>query len=388
MPPLKFIIEAALFAADKPLNLDHLVELFSESERPERSLIRAALRELTEDYSERGITLMQVASGYRFQTQENLNPWLKRLQPERSARYSRALLETLAIIAYRQPITRSEIEKIRGISVSTDLIKRLLDYNWIRILAHRDSPGRPALYGTTRAFLDYFNLKNLSDLPTLTELQEMTLPSLDSEYENSEQDAQMLESQDNQDNSKAADDETFESQDNQDNSKAGDEGMESKKNEGEAIAQASNIDDTRSDASTSQMINVAVERLENAAEENTRTDEDLETGEKKHSDVAQSTETPTEPIETNTKTIEASEPEDREINSEDSPLTQMNVIVEQVDSEQNAQINAARAESTETAHDNIPHANVLNSKNENESQTKDEKVDEQQMILFQAPKSK
>jgi len=170
---IKSIIEAALFTAGKPLMIDHFLDLFAEAERPERSLLRATLRELSEDYAERGIELVEVASGYRFQTKQNLTPWLKRLQPERTPRYSRALLETIAIIAYRQPITRSEIETIRGISVSTDLIKRLQDYNWIRVLAHRETPGRPALYGTTRGFLNYFNLKNLNDLPPLIELKEM-----------------------------------------------------------------------------------------------------------------------------------------------------------------------------------------------------------------------
>jgi len=172
MTSLKSIIEAALFTAGKPLMIDHFLDLFPEGERPERSLLRATLRELSEDYADRGIELVEVASGYRFQTKQNLTPWLKRLQPERTPRYSRALLETIAIIAYRQPITRSEIETIRGISVSTDLIKRLQDYNWIRVLAHRETPGRPALYGTTRGFLNYFNLKNLNDLPPLIELKD------------------------------------------------------------------------------------------------------------------------------------------------------------------------------------------------------------------------
>ncbi len=180
---IKSIIEAALFAAGKPLSIDHFLDLFTEAEQPERSVLRAKLRELREDYAERGIELVQIASGYRFQTKQNLTPWLKRLQPERSPRYSRALLETIAIIAYRQPITRSEIETIRGISVSTDIVKRLQDYNWIRILAHRDTPGRPALYGTTRAFLDYFNIKNLNELPPLVELQEMVFDSEKSEIE-------------------------------------------------------------------------------------------------------------------------------------------------------------------------------------------------------------
>ncbi len=168
--PLKSIIEAALFAAGKPLTIDHFLALFAENSQPERSEIRTILRELRQEYAERGIELVEVASGYRFQTKPHLTPWLKGLQTERSPRYSRALLETLAIIAYRQPITRSEIEKIRGISVSTDIIKKLHDYKWIRVLAHRDTPGKPALYGTTREFLNYFNLKHLNELPPLTEL--------------------------------------------------------------------------------------------------------------------------------------------------------------------------------------------------------------------------
>ncbi len=171
MPELKSIIEAALFAAGKPLDVDHLVELFTEdSVPPERKAIRDALKELMKDYTGRGIELVQIASGYRFQTRADLTPWLKHLQPEKAARYSRVLLETMAIIAYRQPITRSEIESIRGISVSTDIIRRLQEYNWIRVLAHRNTPGRPALYGTTRGFLNHFNLKNLNDLPALSEL--------------------------------------------------------------------------------------------------------------------------------------------------------------------------------------------------------------------------
>ncbi len=183
--PLKPIIEAALFVAGKPLSIDNIIEFFPETEQPERSIIRAILKELREDYAERGVELVQVASGYRFQTKPYLTPWLKRLQPERSPRYSRALLETMAIIAYRQPITRSEIEKIRGISVSTELMKRLQDYNWIRVLAHKDSPGKPALYGTTREFLNYFNLTALNELPPLAELANLIeLQTADLESEN------------------------------------------------------------------------------------------------------------------------------------------------------------------------------------------------------------
>jgi len=190
MPELKAIIEAALFAAGKPLDVDHLVELFTEDAvPPERKAIRDALKELMKDYTGRGIELVQIASGYRFQTRADLTPWLKHLQPERAARYSRVLLETMAIIAYRQPITRSEIESIRGISVSTDIIRRLQEYNWIRVLAHRNTPGRPALYGTTRGFLNHFNLKNLNDLPALSELIiEGSVPKVESLSEQIEDD--------------------------------------------------------------------------------------------------------------------------------------------------------------------------------------------------------
>ncbi|MEK8020631.1 MAG: SMC-Scp complex subunit ScpB, partial [Candidatus Parabeggiatoa sp.] len=278
MPPLKLIIEAALFAADRPLTLDHLVDLFTGPEQPERSLIRAALRELREDYSERGIELMQIASGYRFQTQQSMIPWLKRLQPERAPRYSRALLETIAIIAYRQPITRSDIEKIRGISVSTDLIKRLLDYNWIRILAHRDSPGRPALYGTTRSFLDYFNLKNLSDLPTLIELQEMALPTDIFESEGPEEDEETLETKDNEDSDTEA--------------------LESKEKPIQVITEG--VETTSNDTPPSEAppINVDVEKLENEMEEKedktdtTEEEIETETTEIKHTADAKELETP------------------------------------------------------------------------------------------------
>jgi len=170
---LKSIIEAALFAAEHPLTIDNLLALFPPAEQPERATIRQLLEELQNDYAQRGIELVQIAKAYRFQTKLHLAPWVKRLWNERTLRYTRALLETLAIIAYRQPITRTEIENIRGISVSTDILKKLQDYNWIRVLAHRDTPGHPALYGTTREFLQHFNLQSLNDLPTLLELREM-----------------------------------------------------------------------------------------------------------------------------------------------------------------------------------------------------------------------
>lgn len=170
---LKNIIEAALLAAAKPLNLDQLLMLFTEQPQPERAAVRQALEALRADYAERGIELREVAGGYRIQVRQELAPWISRLWEERPTRYSRALLETLALIAYRQPITRGEIENVRGVAVSTNIVKTLLDRNWVRIVGHRDVPGRPAMFGTTREFLDYFGLKSLDELPTLAELRDI-----------------------------------------------------------------------------------------------------------------------------------------------------------------------------------------------------------------------
>lgn len=173
---LKNIIEAALLAANRPLTLDHLMMLFEhDPQPPARRDLRQLLKVLQSDCAERGVELVEVASGWRYQVRENLTPWIKHLWKQRAPRHSRALLETLSIIAYRQPITRSEIERIRGVSVSSNIVRSLLDYQWVRILAYKESPGRPALYGTTRQFLDYFQLKSLSDLPPLNELKTMQL---------------------------------------------------------------------------------------------------------------------------------------------------------------------------------------------------------------------
>jgi segregation and condensation protein B len=176
---LKAIIEAALFAAEQPLTIDHLLILFPEEERPPRNAIRSALKELVQEYAQRGIELKEIASGWRFQVRAEFAPWISRLWQKRPIRYSRALMETLALIAYRQPITRAEIEAIRGVSVNTQILRTLQDYEWIRVLAHKETSGRPALYGTTRTFLDHFNLKSLNELPSLAQLQEM--PNLSSE---------------------------------------------------------------------------------------------------------------------------------------------------------------------------------------------------------------
>ena len=173
LPPLKMILEAALLAAAEPLSVERLLALFEEGQRPAREAVRAALQELAHDYEGRGVELVEVASGFRVQVRQAFATWVSRLWEERAARYSRALLETLALIAYRQPITRGEIEEVRGVSVSSTLIKTLLERGWIKVLGHREVPGRPALYGTTRAFLDYFNLKSLGELPPLAALRDL-----------------------------------------------------------------------------------------------------------------------------------------------------------------------------------------------------------------------
>ena len=172
-PPLKNIIEGALLAAGGPLTLDSLLGLFgTEEATPTREALQVALATLEEDYRDRGIELAQVAGGYRIQVRKECAPWIARLWDEKPPRYSRALLETLALIAYRQPITRGEIEEIRGVAVSTNIVKTLLEREWVRVVGHRDVPGRPSLYATTRKFLDYFGLKSLNELPTLAELRE------------------------------------------------------------------------------------------------------------------------------------------------------------------------------------------------------------------------
>lgn len=171
-PSLKQIAEAALIAFGGPLTLDRMLELFPEEERPERTQLLDAIRELETDYRTRGIELVEVAGGFRIQVRASVAPWVARLWDEKAPRYSRALLETLSLIAYRQPITRGEIEDIRGVAVSTNIIKTLTEREWVRVVGHRDVPGRPALYATTRKFLDYFGLRSLNDLPPLAAIRD------------------------------------------------------------------------------------------------------------------------------------------------------------------------------------------------------------------------
>jgi segregation and condensation protein B len=167
------VVEAALLAAGKSLQVAELTQLFDEGAQPTSEQIRAALETLTNEYANRGIEIKETAAGFRIQVRRELANEISRLWPERPARYSRALLETLALIAYRQPITRAEIEAVRGVAVNPNIVKTIIERNWVRVVGHRDVPGRPELLGTTREFLDYFGLRNLDDLPPLAQLKAM-----------------------------------------------------------------------------------------------------------------------------------------------------------------------------------------------------------------------
>jgi segregation and condensation protein B len=193
---LKNIIEAAMFAVAHPMSVDQLLKLFDDDDRPSANTIKAVITQLQNDCEGRGIELKEIASGYRYQVRQNFSEWLSRLWEERPAKYSRAALETLALIAYRQPVTRAEIEDVRGVGVSSSIIKTMIEREWIRVVGHRDVPGRPALYATTKQFLDYFNMKSLEELPTLAEIKdledinpELNLPNPDDEREVSTDDS-------------------------------------------------------------------------------------------------------------------------------------------------------------------------------------------------------
>lgn len=187
---IKYFIESALLAAGRPLNIDQLQNLFDDASMPEKSQLRQAISSLLDDYAERGMTITEVASGFRLQLKIEMADRLQKLWEERPPRYSRALFETLALIAYRQPMTRGEIEEIRGVAVSTNIVRSLLEREWIRVVGHRDVPGRPAMFGTTKLFLDYFGLKKLDDLPPLADLSDweslrvqLNLPAVDEDEE-------------------------------------------------------------------------------------------------------------------------------------------------------------------------------------------------------------
>jgi len=183
---IKYFTESALLAAGRPLSIDQLQKLFDVDAMPEKSQIRQAISSLQDDYEERGIKVAEVASGFRMQIEGDMVERLQKLWEERPPRYSKALFETLSLIAYRQPMTRGEIEEIRGVAVSTNIVRSLLEREWIRVVGHRDVPGRPAMFGTTKEFLDYFGLKKLEDLPPLADLTDweslrvqLNLPAVD-----------------------------------------------------------------------------------------------------------------------------------------------------------------------------------------------------------------
>jgi segregation and condensation protein B len=169
---IKYFVESALLAAGRPLNIDQIKGLFDEDSAPEKSELRQAIVDLNEEYADRGVEIREVASGFRMQVKAGMAERLHRLWEEKPPRYSRALFETLALIAYRQPMTRGEIEEVRGVSVSSNIVRSLLEREWVRVVGHRDVPGRPALFGTTKLFLDYFGLKKLEDLPPLADLSD------------------------------------------------------------------------------------------------------------------------------------------------------------------------------------------------------------------------
>ena len=170
---IRNVVECALLAAGEPVSTDRLLMLFDDGDGVDRAVLRDTLARLEAEYEDRGLELKEVGSGWRIQVRERLSPWVSRLWEARAPKYSRALLETLALIAYQQPVTRGDIEQVRGVSVSSNIIKTLLDRDWIRIVGHRDVPGKPALYGTTKGFLDYFNLRSLDKLPPLAELRDL-----------------------------------------------------------------------------------------------------------------------------------------------------------------------------------------------------------------------
>ncbi|MBX9705386.1 MAG: SMC-Scp complex subunit ScpB, partial [Gammaproteobacteria bacterium] len=172
---LEHIIEAAIMAHESPMSLVQLANLFEEDQRPDTKTLKIAIENLQNACADRGVELKQVASGYRYQAKQEFAPWLRKLWEERPARYSRALMETLALIIYRQPITRAEIEEIRGVSVSSNLVKTLMERGWVKEVGVREVLGRPALLATTQEFLDYFNIKSLSELPTLQELTDLDI---------------------------------------------------------------------------------------------------------------------------------------------------------------------------------------------------------------------
>jgi segregation and condensation protein B len=190
---VKMIVEGLLLAAGRPLTLDNIIQVFSKEEQPDRKELKLVMESIAEDCADRGFELKEVASGFRFQVKQELSEWVAKLWEERPPRYTRALLETLALVAYRQPITRGDIEEIRGVGVSSNIVRTLLDREWIRVVGHRDVPGRPAMFATTKQFLDYFNLKSLQDLPPLSEIRDLAVADPEFDLEDDLADQRILE---------------------------------------------------------------------------------------------------------------------------------------------------------------------------------------------------
>lgn len=170
---VKMVVEGLLLASGRPLTIANIANVFEEKERPDSTELRLIMDVISEECDDRGFELKEVASGYRFQVKQELSEWIGKLWEEKPPRYTRALLEILSLIAYKQPITRGDIEEVRGVSVSPNIIRTLIDREWVRVVGHRDVPGRPAMFATTKQFLDYFNLKSLQDLPPLSEIKEL-----------------------------------------------------------------------------------------------------------------------------------------------------------------------------------------------------------------------
>ena len=170
---VKMVVEGLLLASGRPLTIANIANVFEEKERPDSKELRLIMDVIAEECDDRGFELKEVASGYRFQVKQELSEWIGKLWEEKPPRYTRALLEILSLIAYKQPITRGDIEEVRGVSVSPNIIRTLIDREWVRVVGHRDVPGRPAMFATTKQFLDYFNLKSLQDLPPLSEIKEL-----------------------------------------------------------------------------------------------------------------------------------------------------------------------------------------------------------------------
>ena len=271
MSRLKNILEAILLAADRTLTVIHLESLFElDEERPTRDEIRQAMHEMADDYASRGYELKQVASGFRLQVRQEYATWVGRLWEEKPARYTRALLETMALIAYRQPITRGEIEEVRGVSVSSNIIKTLLERDWIKVLGHKDVPGKPTLYGTTKEFLDYFNLQTLDQLPTLAEIKD-----LDSIHPELELDEDLA----NASNDASSDTENSSAEE----TSAEDSGHE--ENSAEELAGTSEAEEVSSDATVSGTDDSAADDAEDSISEGEISDADMSEADMNEADI-------------------------------------------------------------------------------------------------------